>query len=542
MATLYARADTPAWVLDAGGKSIARLDVQRGTIEAKIPLPFRDDPTELIATPDGKHLVVLSPGKGRRFSDAFRPEGNGSAVIVDTATLSATPRIDLGRGAGDVVFSRDGQSVYVLSPGYGDAAGVLSRIDLDTGAVLKRVTLDRAVDRFGAVSGDTAVVFEKGKKPMNGRLSFVSLESLDVTATVQLSGREMELVEMLGSGYLYAVGSSTVDVVSIPERKIAATLPVGRDAKVGGIDEATRSVFVLASDDKRNGMLYVLRGASLAGSSSTGTGAPEIFRLSSDGKRAFIGNARRVTEVSLAPQIAAGTTAPLYSGLRAVNMQALDAAVTADGRRVLLLMREGDKCCTLSIADPNAGSKVASMGVGRKSRRVVQGLFALAATAASFSSGRSYAKAHGGGSFTYSIYSPAGSNNPRGAFAFTGDGKTVYIPDSGTDTVTIVDVESGNRIADLDGPDAVNDVLLLGGRTVVASGEKGFSLIESASNTVAQKIDLQGELHDVVVTPDGATALALSKGDLSIIDGRATKVTTHVAGLIDPVAVAFVGK
>src|SRR5436190_114099 len=98
MATLYARADTPAYVLDAGAKTIVRLDVQHGTVEAKTPLPFRDDPTELISAPDGKHLVVLSPGKGRRFSDSFRPDGNASAAIVDTATLSSTPRIDLGRG------------------------------------------------------------------------------------------------------------------------------------------------------------------------------------------------------------------------------------------------------------------------------------------------------------------------------------------------------------------------------------------------------------------------------------------------------------
>src|SRR2546423_798938 len=92
--SLSAFAASPVYVLDGGAKAIVRLDVQRGAIEAKAPLPFNDAPTEVIAAPDGKHLVVLCAGNN----------GNASAAIVDAATLAASPRIDLGRGLADVVF------------------------------------------------------------------------------------------------------------------------------------------------------------------------------------------------------------------------------------------------------------------------------------------------------------------------------------------------------------------------------------------------------------------------------------------------------
>ena len=111
--------------------------------------------------------------------------------------------------------------------------------------------------------------------------------------------------------------------------------------------------------------------------------------------------------------------------------------------------------------------------------------------------------------------------------------------DSGTDTVSVVDADSGKRIADLDAPSGVEEVILLGDKTVVVTGANGFNLIDSTSNVVAGKLDLKGDLHDIVIMPDSTTALALSKGDLSVIDGRTTTVTTHIAGLTDPIAVAF---
>jgi DNA-binding beta-propeller fold protein YncE len=284
----------------------------------------------------------------------------------------------------------------------------------------------------------------------------------------------------------------------------------------------------------------VFRGASLAGTSSIGIGAPEFFRLTADGKRALAGNARGVTEVTLAPEISSRPPATLFSAF--AGMKTIDAMATPDGRRILQLMRQNGKCCTLSIADPAESRKVASMQAGRTSRRVAQALFAVAATAASFSAGRADAKEHGRSSFYYTLYTPAASRNPRGAFAFGPDARTAYVLDSGTDTVTAVDVESGKRIADLDGPDNVGEVLRLGERTIVATGEKGLTLIDAASNTISEKVDLRGELHEVVVLPDAGSALALSKGDVAVIDGRTAKVTAHVAGLVDPVAVALIGR
>jgi DNA-binding beta-propeller fold protein YncE len=527
--SLPAFAERPVYVLDGAGRSVARLDVQRGTIEAKAALPFLDAPAEMVAAPDGKRLIVLAPGKNR--------DSNASAAIVDTATLIASPRIDLGRGVADVVFARDGKSAIVLSPGHAEVPGALVRIDLATEAITRRLTLDRVVDQFGAVSDDTGVVFQKGGKYGNARVTFVALPALEVIGSVDLTGKAAELVHLPGSGYLYALESNAVDVLSIADRKLAGTVSIGNNARLGGIDEATGSLFVTGSNDQKNGMLYVLRGAALVGTSAAGSGVPEMFRLSADGKRAFVGNVRGVTEVSLA-ELNSLPPAPIYSGFMASSMTTIDSAATPDGSRVLLLMRQYDKCCTLAITDPAGGRKVATMQAGRKSRRVAQALFAVAATAASFSAGRADAKANGRGSFYYSIYSPAAARNPRGAFAFGSDGKTAYVLDSGTDTVTAVDAESGKRIADLDAPDDVREILALGDRTIIATGDKGLALIDSALNVVAETVDLEGELHGLVVLPDGATALALSQGELTVIDGRAGRVGARIGGL-DPIAVVW---
>jgi hypothetical protein len=286
----------------------------------------------------------------------------------------------------------------------------------------------------------------------------------------------------------------------------------------------------------------VIRGTSLAGTADIGPGTPELFRLTADGKRALAGNARAVTEVALEPQIVAAPPAILFSGFVANGMTTVEATSTPDGRRVLQLIRQNGKCCTLAVADAAASRKVAVLQAGRTSRRVAQALLAVAATGASFAAGRADAKAHGRSSFSYTLYTPAASRNPRGAFAFGPDGKSAYVLDSGTDSLTVVDVETGKRIIDLDAPGDVGEVLLLGDRTIVATGAKGLSLIDTGSNTISETVDLRGELHGFVVLPDAASALALSKGEVTLIDGRTGKVTRRVAGLVDPVAVAWIGE
>jgi DNA-binding beta-propeller fold protein YncE len=525
--SLSAFAASPVYVLDGGARTIVRLDVQQGAIEAKAPLPFNDAPTDMIAAPDGKHLVVLSTGT----------TGNAAAAIVDAATLTASSRIDLGRGLGDVVFSRDGKSVFVLSPGKAPIAAVLFRIELATGAVARR-QLDRPADHFDVVDAASGAVLETAGEHGNGTLTFLSLDSLEVLQTVDLTGKTASIAAIPGSGYLYAVGTSSVDVISIAERKSVATVSIGNKANLAGIDEATGSLFVLASNDQKNGVLYVIRGMSLAGTAAAGPGAPTFFRLTADGKRALVGNQGVVTEVALGPEIVGAPPVMIYPGWVANGLTTIDTAATQDGRRLLQLMRQGDRCCTLSVTDPAAARKVGELQVGRTKKRMLRALLAVAATGASFAAGLGDARAHGGGLFFYSVYTPASSRNPRGAFAFAADGKTVYVPDSGTGTVTAVDVETGKRIVDLDAPHAVGEVLRLGEGTIVATGEKGLFLIDTASNVVSERVELQGELHDLIVLPDATSALALSRGDVAVIDGRTGKVASRVAGFVNPVAVA----
>jgi hypothetical protein len=300
--------------------------------------------------------------------------------------MTASPRIDLGGGLGDAAFARDGRSLFVLSPGSGGIPGALYRIDLAVAAVSKRLPLDRVVDQFAVVGDDTGIVLQKGgllRLPRRARGDGHGRSGRQGLGTDRHPGLRLSVRHR-----------DERRVISVAERKL--------------VNQATRSLFILGTNGQKNAMLYVLRG-----------------------------NARGVTAVSPAPELASGPTATLFSGFVANSMKAIDAVATPDGRRVFLLMRQYDKCCTLGVADPEAARKVATLQVGKTSRRVAQALFSLAATAASYASARADARADGRNSFECSVYSLAAAGAPRGAFAFGPDAKTIYVLDSGTDVVTV---------------------------------------------------------------------------------------------------------
>jgi len=80
--------------------------------------------------------------------------------------------------------------------------------------------------------------------------------------------------------------------------------------------------------------------------------------------------------------------------------------------------------------------------------------------------------------------------------------------------------------------------MLLGGKTILAIGEAGLALIDSATNATVQMLDLKGDRHDaVVMMPPSPSPSARATWPSST---AAAKVTAHVSGLADPVAAAIV--
>jgi DNA-binding beta-propeller fold protein YncE len=110
-----------AIVLDTEDKSVSAIDASTGAVTTRVALS--DTPRQLILAPDGKRIAVLSRGEGTEsfWTSHFNPTSKSSLTMIDAASMKAIGRAELGWDIGRAVFSRDGATVTVLTP------GVLSR-------------------------------------------------------------------------------------------------------------------------------------------------------------------------------------------------------------------------------------------------------------------------------------------------------------------------------------------------------------------------------------------------------------------------------
>src|SRR5712691_4492686 len=518
-----------AAVLDVDSKSVAVVDIASGSVGERVSLS--DTPQRMILAGDGKRIAVLSRGEGTTsfWTSHFNPTSKSSLALIDAATMKQIARVELGWDVGRASFSADSGSLTVLTPGVASNKPAevkpteLIRINARTGEVLKRVPLDRAAEGFEvSANGETGAIFFKSSGSSMAQIRLIDISTLDRVADITLSGATEAPVALLKDN-LYLVDNSKTKsgkmyIVSLADRKLAATLDVGDRPIVGAVDPDRGNIYMLDNNNE----LRIVNGTTLSAPVKVADTAVTV-RFSDDKKTAYVISNAAVTPVDLTKM----TASPSIK----VGGTASDFVVSTDGRRGFVLHCSEQSCCRATVIDLTSGTSMKSFMTGSKGARIAAGLAAAAATIGSYQAGRSGAQSRGGGTFYYTVYTPRVARAARGPLAIRPDGKFAYYLDVQTSDVTIVDGESGERLRNIGvGSGGHELVMLASGKYLAAVSDASVTIIDTDTNEMKTEVKLSGDVADFAVSPKGDYAAVIGKGKIAVIDARtASQIATFDA-------------
>lgn len=534
-----------AFVVDSEGKAVAAVDLGSGKIVSKVELPFKPDRAAI--SPEGKTVVALFRGEGTTgfWVAEFRPKGKSQAAVLrDGKLIGAT---ELGWGLAESAFSQDGRSAYVLTTGYESnkvaerKASELLRLDLTTGQVAERIPFDAAAEAFATdASGATGIVYsppypKKKPTPLPARLTFIDLASFKAGPTIEITGDVRKPVAVGDLLYVLDRGSKSANgklsIVSMKNRAVVKTIELGPEAVMGGSDPDDRVYVLSQAADKKSGRVMVLKRADVV-TEYRGPAAAKFVSISADRKRLYVAGWKEFSIIDLG----ADKAAPAVESAR----DPFAVLATRDGRRAFVVSMDGDQCCRITTFDAEAMKQMTSFLGGSKGERFGQALAAVALSVASYQAGRSAAQASGGGTFYYSIYTPTTRGAARGPLAFGPGEQKVYLVDTQTNDVTIVNVADGQRIKTLDAGSGLKEVVPMHDAGVVAGiADSELTLIDVNTDEVRSTVKLAGNVVDAVMSPDEQRLIVFGKERVVVLDANTAKEISRVDALKHPVQVIF---
>ena len=242
-----------AYVALAGESGVAVLDIASGEELRRIRLLAGDDPTDLALTPDGRTLLVASPGSNTLsvvdplscFEEARVTVGDGpSSVLIDPAgqrayvfnSLGATVSVlDIARrtvvatvasegGISRGAFNRAGDRLYIsheLSP-------YLTVLNPATLALQQRLYVGMGMTGI-KVDGVTDLVY--GGKKHDARAEVYEPFSFAMLATIRIGGGALYQTIDGEENKLYVVngGRQSVQVVNLVNYRVEAELDAGAE-------------------------------------------------------------------------------------------------------------------------------------------------------------------------------------------------------------------------------------------------------------------------------------------------------------------------
>ncbi|MFY9726116.1 MAG: hypothetical protein WAJ87_11515 [Bryobacteraceae bacterium] len=556
-----------AYVLDSAGQTVTAVDLGSGKTTGTVSVSGRDalgmfaraGLDTLLLTPDGSRLVRLDPG-AQKFTVRFglHPLEKSTATIIDTKTMQAAARVELGWGLSSFQLTPDKKVLVAICSGYQSQKpeetlpSEIVTMNLATGQVLGRISLPRPPSAsILAKDGGTAMLLyaqrsEKHAESTPAELQFISVARNSADGKITLDGAPDLPILAPGGEYLYLMEkgqpfgkpdkrvNGRVHVISVKGMKEEAVLDAGSDPKGVLADEAAGQTLLLSDgapvkgEKKVDGELRVLRGASVASVLKVGY-APQFVRLSPDRKRLYVIGLGELTAFDYQSFREIGRIPPVG----AIS----ELAFAPDGNRGFALHPESSK---LSILDLQAMKPVASVTTGRGGIKFAKGLGAVALTAASATAayGQAYnmAAANGGyGYATYHIFTVAPANTQ---IAVKPDGAFVYVLNSQTNDVTIVDT---NTLAVVDKIAAGGQRLQLlnGGAVLAVVARNSIHRVDTKTQKALPEIPFEKNLLDVRLSPDGRTGLALVEGSIAVLNGATGEVRTRIEGFKRPRKAVF---
>jgi YVTN family beta-propeller protein len=211
---------------------------------------------------------------------------------------------------------------------------------------------------------------------------------------------------------------------------------------------------------------------------------------------------------------------------------AKELEISSDGKRGYVLYAQSSK---MSVLDLDAGAVIADVTTGRGGVKFGKFLAAVAASAASYGAASSAASSSGGGVFFYSVYTVRPANT---AVVLSADEKFVYVLNTNSNDVTIVDTGTREVVTKIGVGGAANRLELLPGGAFVAvtTGADTLHLIDTRTNAKVSELPDGGNyLH----SPDKRYAAAIGKNLVYCLDGASLKTLGKATGFKKPVQLLF---
>jgi DNA-binding beta-propeller fold protein YncE len=534
------------FVLDGKAGALHAVDSATGQIEKTTALSGQ--PRLLLATPDGSRVLVLDSGSKE---DDGAP-GRSSVTIVGTDRMEIVGRVELGWGMSvdpGPLISSDGHRLAVLCPGYRGRKTAESLpteavvVDVVAAKVAGRVPLDQPPLTWvaGTKGHIHALLPRQGSKKTPGVPASVVTIDLETAAAAHLplDGDVTDLLPSPDGRLLYLLdhgrpsGNPTKNVNG--QLHVVSTEPLARlrvlDAGSGprGLywEETSQQLFVLTEatpvkGTDRKGQLLVVRGETL---DKTVPIAPKplFLRRAPGGREIMAVGVEGLSVLSvpgLAPVREVHIDGPGINWTSDVpSGPPNELAMTPDAQRGFVTYENSSKLLTLDLA---TGQKVASATTGRKGAKLLQMAAATALTASSYYSSRDVARHTGQRSFYYYRFGIRETNTsliPRH------DGRFVYVVNSLTNDVTVVDAVTGAVVENL-GARGRELASLPTGRFVAAVSDSELHLLDTTNNTVAGHWELPG-LLGLATAPSGREVVAVSEKGVLILDPAKGTVTAR---------------
>jgi YVTN family beta-propeller protein len=565
LVSLRAEAGERPYVLDRDLAKLTALTLPAGTAAGSLALTGR--PEALVRTPDGATLLVLDQGPGKDKGEAgYQATGKSSVTIVDAATLTARARIELGNGilGGEIptgLLSPDGQRLVLVCPGYEsrNPAEKLVRelvtVDVGKGELTGRLTLDNQV---GDLSSDrdvrTAFLFtpRTGKKESArpARVTIVDLAGPRVLGEVELKGEPRPPVISPDGAFLYLLDEGSpnkkpekhvpgsVQVVSVADRALVATLDGGSGPRLLTVDEQGGQVFFVSDGAPAQGLqaafgeLRVVKGPALSTTIETAPGA-RFMRFSPERDKLYVVAPQAVGIVRLPGleshpmHLDRAKGAILYDDPGPVK----ELALSPDGTRAFVLYEQSSK---LLVLDLDKEDSVAMVTTGRGGIKFMKALGAAALTAASYYSAQQASANNGGGMFFYDVYRIGQAVT---SVVVRPDSRFVYVLNTQSGDVTAVDAATGAVVTKIAGG-GHGLRMFPGGKRLAVLAEDLLKLIDAESNQKGPELPMDN-LRSVMPTPDETGVLAVTDSEVVLLDAATGGVKARASGFKKAVQVVF---
>jgi YVTN family beta-propeller protein len=560
-----------AYVLDPMGQTVSAVDLSSGQTKASVSVSGQTTATDfgfgsyhpgvdtLLLTPDGSRLVRLRTGN-HKFTARFgyHPLEKSTVEFIDIKTMKVVAQQDLGWGLTSYFQTSDKKLLVTLSTGYQSQKpeealpSEIVTTNLLSGQVLGRLTLPRfpsacVLSKDGATA---MLLFEqqkqKGAPSMPAELQFVSIEKLSISGKITFDGApDMAVLSPSGEFvYLLEKGQPSnnpeknidgrIHVVSTKDMKAVEDLDAGSDPRGILADEASGQLLILSDgapvkgQKNVDGELRVLSGASISTIVRIGAG-PRFIRFSPDRKRLYAVGREELSAIDFA--------ALHETGRISLGGFASELAISPDGSHGFALFAGSSRLLLIDLQALKAGESVTT---GRAGVKFAKNLGAIAATAASATAASyqasSMAYANGGvGYAPYQIFTVAPANT---SIAVRPDGAFVYVLNSETNDVTIVNA-SASSVVDKIAAGGQRFQPLSNGGILAVVGRNTLHLIDTSTQKELPEVHFDKSLEGVYLSPDGGAALVLAEGPIVLLNGATGEVKGRIEGFKRPRTVVF---